>query len=199
MGFMDEKLWAILEEKAREEDCPLPADQKIANGYITAIHGICQFGVDRAKTIINSFPMYTLHDERHIVNVMRLMLQLLGEEAGRLSRDEAAMLVMAACCHDIGMSCSEEDKQELLSDDRLIKYLKKNPGEYVKAYSGGGEQPSMTIEMTQNYLRSIHHERIEDWKQTAIWHESAFAWMKKDLNWTIANLSWRKRVTRICQ
>lgn len=163
MGFKDEKLWKILTEKAEKEDQGLRPDQQIKEQYLSAIESICQYGVDRALTIRDTFPMYTLHDETHICNVLRLMDQLLGDKSDRLSRDETAMLVLCACCHDIGMSYSEDDKEELFEDtDRLNRYLDTHHGEYVKAYQTGNATPQMTEDMIQDYLRSIHHERIRE-------------------------------------
>ena len=161
MGFMDEKLWTILKSKVEQSDRDLRPDQQIGSEYITAIKNICIFGVERAITIRDNFPMFTLHNETHICNVMRLMDELLGNAADDLSRDETAMLILIACCHDIGMSYSDKDKEELFADiDRLNKYLDNNKGEYIKAYAKGDNIPHMTDDMIQNYLRSIHHERI---------------------------------------
>lgn len=163
MGFTNEKLWEVLEEKVREEDAVVPKERQIGNEYLAAVKKICQYGVERAETIRDTFPMFTLHNETHICNVMQLMTYLLGDHLDQLTRDEAAMLIMSACCHDIGMSCSEEEKEELLGDaDRLDKYLENNHSEYVKAYSSGNTAPVMTDDMIQNYLRSIHHERVMD-------------------------------------
>ena len=162
MGFMDEKLWAILEEKAEEEDVP-QKEQQIREEYLSAVKQICKYGVQRADTIRDTFPMFTLHNETHICNVMQRMADLLGDDLHKLTRDEAAILLMSACCHDIGMSYSEEEKEELFHDvDRLNQYLDNNPGEYVKAFSSGNTNPIMTDDMIQNYLRSIHHERVMD-------------------------------------
>lgn len=163
MGFRDERLWEILKEKAEEEDQGLRPDRQIKEKYLAAVESVCEYGVLRADTIRDTFPMYTLHNETHICNVMRLMESLLGDEAGRLSRDETAMLIMAACCHDIGMSYSEEDKEELFEDtDRLNLYLDSHCGEYVKAYQAGNGTPQMTEDMVQDYLRSIHHKRVRE-------------------------------------
>ena len=163
MGFMDEKLWGIFEEKVREEDADVQRRRQIGYEYISAVRRICQYGVDRAETIRDTFPMFTLHNETHICNVMQLMSDLLGDDIDLLTRDEAAMLIMSACCHDIGMSYSDEEKEALFSDgDRLNQYLESNHSEYVKAYSGGCAVPNMTDDMIQNFLRSIHHERVMD-------------------------------------
>lgn len=170
MGFMDEKLWSILKGKVEESDRELRPDQQIGSEYIAGVKKICNFGVERAVTIRDNFPMFTLHDETHICNVMRLMVELLENAANDLSRDETAMLVLATCWHDIGMSYSDKDKEELLADiDRLNKYLDNNKGEYVKAYSKGDDKPHMTDDMIQNYLRSIHHERIMELSYNLEW------------------------------
>ena len=118
MSIRDEKLWKILIQKAREDDEDLQPDQRISDEYLSGIKAICDFGVDRAKTIRDTFPMYTLHDETHICNVLRIMAQLLGDHTDKLTRDEAAMLILAACCHDMGMSYSDQEKQELLDDGK---------------------------------------------------------------------------------
>lgn len=163
MGIFDEKLWLVMCENAEKEDESLPGYQKIASKFISGVQEIAEFGRERALTIRDTFPMFTLHDETHICNVMRIMEYLLGERINDLSRDEAAMLVLAACCHDIGMSVSERDKAELLRDiDRINKYLDCHHSEYVKAYSNGSDTPQMTDEMIQNYFRTIHHERVWD-------------------------------------
>lgn len=160
MGFIDEKLWDIFEEKVREEDADLRKEHQIGNEYISAVKQVCKYGIERADTIRDTFPMFTLHNETHICNVMQLMADLLGNDLNKLTRDEAAMLIMSACCHDIGMSYSEEEKEELFGDvDRLNQYLENNHHEYVKAFSTGNSVPVMTDDMIQNYLRSIHHER----------------------------------------
>lgn len=169
MGFRDEKLWTILKKKAEEEEerC---GERENKDNYLKAVADICQYGVDRAKSIRDTFPFYTLHDEVHICNVMRLMAELLNDGLSSLTRDEAALLVMAACCHDIGMSYTEGEKKELLNNkDAVRRYLDKNPSEYVKAYAGGGEEPDLSDEIKMNFFRSIHHERIRELLQKKEW------------------------------
>lgn len=169
MGFKDEKLWTILKTKAEEEEKRC-GERENKEKYLEAVADICQYGVDRAKTIRDTFPFYTLHDEVHICNVMRLMAELLGDRLSSLTRDEAALLVMAACCHDIGMSYTEGEKKELLNNkDAVRRYLDKNPSEYMKAYASGGEEPDLSDEIKMNFFRSIHHERIRELLQKKEW------------------------------
>ena len=175
MSLFDERLWTELENKARSEDDQLPHDRKVANSYIEGVKKLCTYGIDRSKTIRDTFPLYTLHDETHIVNVMRLMSSLLGDHIHKLTRDEVAMLILSACCHDIGMSYSEEERKNVLNDNnRILRYLEKNQSEYVKAFSSGGETPNLTESMTQNYLRCIHHERAEELLRKIEWPDALY-------------------------
>ena len=188
MGVRDEKLWKILQQKAREEDKKLQPDQQISDEYLSGVKLVCDFGVDRAKAIRDTFPMYTLHDETHICNVLRIMEQLLGDDVGKLTRDETAMLILVACCHDVGMSYSEQEKEALLQDrDRLDEYLERHHSEYVKAYAKNPDEPELTDEMLRNYLRSIHHERVLELLNTIEWPNCL--WGKVD----------RDDLVRVCQ
>lgn len=170
MSLFDERLWKELENKAWSEDDQLPHDCRVANAYIEGVKKLCIYGIDRSKTIRDTFPLYTLHDETHIINVVRLMSNLLGNHIHKLTRDEVAMLVLSACCHDIGMSYSEEERKNVLSDNnRILRYLEKSQSEYVKAFSSGNEIPNLTVAMEQNYLRCIHHDRAEELLRKIEW------------------------------
>lgn len=57
--------------------------------------------------VVETFPTYTLHNSRHALNVAALVGELLGEEGlAKLRPLEAAMLLLGAYYHDIGMVCS---------------------------------------------------------------------------------------------
>ena len=188
MGYRDERLWKILEEKAAQEDKELRTERQIAPEYLSAVKMVCDYGVQRAKTIRDTFPLYTLHDEVHICNVLNLMAELLGDEIEKLNRDEAAMLILSACCHDIGMSYSKEEKEELFEDrPRIERYLNANHSEYIKAYQHGGENPVLTDDMKQNYLRSIHHERVQELLN------------KKEWPWILDGMVDRDDLIRVCR
>lgn len=162
MSIYHETLWKKLEEKAMAADEGQPEQVKCGHDYLSAIKGICNDAIALSKTIRDIFPLYTLHDEIHICNVMRLMEKLLGKDIEKLSRDEAAMLVLAACCHDIGMSCSETQMQDLLEDrDRLERYLEERPDAYVKAH-GVEDLSKLPEDLLRDFLRAVHPERAND-------------------------------------
>ena len=51
-----------------------------------------------AKDVIRFFPTFTLHDSTHIAGVCRWMVRLLGDWAAELNAQEAALLIVTACC-----------------------------------------------------------------------------------------------------
>jgi len=170
MGYKNEILWELLKSKAEESNHSKPVDRENAHHFISGVEKICDLAINRAKAIRDTFPTYTLHDEDHICNVLRLMVNLSGPRISGLTRDETAMLILSACCHDIGMSYNDDDKQDALSNrERLDKYLEKHPSEYVKAYENNPDEPVLTDAMLQDYFRSIHHERIQNLLYAVEW------------------------------
>lgn len=130
--------------------------------YIPAVRGICKKAAELSQTIRDTFPLYTLHNETHINNVLHIMAELLGEEGvNGLSRDMTAMLILSAFCHDIGMSYTNEEKEEIFSDEEQIAgFLNANLSEYVKAYKHGTFS-ELSDAAKLKLLRSLHHERVE--------------------------------------
>ncbi len=172
MSYKDETLWKYLENKIKLNDSKLPGHLHIEHSYLAGIEHICNYGIQRSLTIRDNYPMYTLHDETHICNVLRIMANLLGRKIQQLSRDEAAMLILSACCHDIGMSYSDAEKASILNDSyRLNKYLEENCDEYVRVYAGGKDKPDLADDIVQNYLRSVHHERVKELLYEIDWPE----------------------------
>lgn len=149
MSVKEHKLWKLLCQKSATTDN--------SESFITAVWEICQFGMNLSKTIRDTFKTYTLHDEIHICNVMTHMLNIVGNGDESLTRDECAMLIMAACCHDIGMSISEDEKEYLKSwPDCIQIYLASSPEDYNIAHEKG----IITDEIIQHYVRSEHHKRV---------------------------------------
>lgn len=69
-------------------------------------------------------PLYTLHDETHILNVLAWMEWLAGDAVEDLSPLECALCVMAAYAHDLGMTLTSKEHRELLSDGDSEERLK---------------------------------------------------------------------------
>lgn len=147
-------LWKIFEKKAGDD-----------HEFIAAVGEICYDGVILSKDVIRFFPTFTLHDGTHLAGVCKWMIRLLGDKEDDLTVEEAAMLVMAACCHDIGMSVSDDQRKELEAElatgdytEEWLEYFRKYPGDEV-AYH---ESRTVTEEMLRKYIRENHSRRISE-------------------------------------
>lgn len=150
-NYKESRLWAKLTKECKE-----PAE-------IAYLEKLCDDALSLMKTVRDTFPTYTLHDETHLNNVIFLMEELLGNKGIKLlSTGECAMLLLAACYHDIGMCYTPEQKQYELNSRRFHDYLDKNPGEYLKAKNASDSEGKIPDDVQLNYFRKIHHLRIHE-------------------------------------
>ena len=154
------KLWTYLEQKAENN-----------HSFLTAVMQVCDYGVKQSKGIISFFPKFTLHDSVHITNVCWWMARLLGNQLQNLTEQEAALLLMSACCHDIGMSVSEAEEKALLSGSAetpgWVEYFNNHPSDklaFLQAGKAAGMERGgiLTPEILRNYIRANHHKRVEE-------------------------------------
>jgi hypothetical protein len=155
MGFKESKLWEKFNNATKE------------TAFINEVEKFCQEGEDISKLIIKFFPTFTWHDSTHIENVCNWMFDLLGDKITSLSAENIALLLMAACWHDSGMSVNDSEKEKLNSeleanktnpsDSKWCNYFKKHPGDEV-AYN---QDTSVADRILRTYVREHHHERAE--------------------------------------
>lgn len=145
MKYKDTLLWKKLE-----------GNISVKNQH--AMESLCDAAITMLKTVRDTFPTYTLHDEVHVVNVIHAIENLLGEEGiGKLTEGETELLLLAACYHDIGMCYSKQEKQSELNSIRFKRYLEQHPSADVLMFENEGEIPA---KIQVDFFRSIHHERI---------------------------------------
>lgn len=151
-SIRDTDLWKLLEKKATEENLPPE--------FMVGVGEVCARGITLAKDIIRFFPTFTLHDIVHICNVCDWMHQLLDGQTEKLTAADAALLVMSAACHDIGMSVSEDQKKEMVTaaqrpSAEWESYFCSNADDYEEFQSTG----KVSDRMLRNFVRLHHHER----------------------------------------
>lgn len=155
MGYADSELWKLFKERAIGEN---------KAGLVEAVKQVCEEGEALAGTINQFFPNFTLHNEKHIQNVCNWMIKLLGEEKKNASVRELAMLVMAACCHDIGMAVNDRQKESLRKlaisevDRSWQQFFEKHPEFYLEFKSSG----NVSDEMLRSYVRENHPSRVAE-------------------------------------
>ena len=73
-----------------------------------------------------SFQTYSYHNSTHADSVLHNIERLLGEERIRqLSASDCFMLLHAAYMHDVGMSISAAERQEMMQDDKFIDLIER--------------------------------------------------------------------------
>nr|WP_221376057.1 ATP-binding protein [Actinoplanes polyasparticus] len=119
--------------------------------------------VDRAKSLLarvpDTFPTYTLHDDTHARNVIRLIGLLVGRHIEVMRPLEAALLILAAYYHDIGMVYSADDLTRLLGKRDFRAFIENDDEAFLATRSRGGTPPPGVIE---RYCRSRHAERVRE-------------------------------------
>ena len=145
------ELWKLFEQKARAE---------YGDAFVTAVEKVCGAALVLANDINRFFPKFTLHDEYHSARVCGWMYALLGEHAEELTALEAALLVMAACCHDIGMSVGVDQETQMRKPayHGWKEHFRQNPMDKMEYEKDG----KITKNLLRKYVRMHHHERIEE-------------------------------------
>lgn len=145
------ELWNLLEKKA----------ENLSSEFMVGVCEVCTRGITLAKDIIRFFPTFTLHDTVHICNVCDWMYRLLEGRVEELTTADIALLVMSAACHDIGMSVSEEQKEEIATaaqrpSAEWKSYFSSHADDYERFQSTG----RVSDRMLRNFVRLHHHERV---------------------------------------
>ena len=153
------ELWKYLENDAKGMD------------FANDISRVCFDACNISGTITELLPNFTKHDHTHIQSVLDWMAKLLDNKLNILSKEETALLIMSACCHDVGMSISKANKKVLLDEletERLgqdIKeYLNRNKkieNEYKNRDKEQGNE-ELYNRVIRDYVRQNHHLRVEE-------------------------------------
>lgn len=155
--LQETKVWKIYIEKVTEKDK--------YNARIGWIEELFEATKNFLLLVRNSFPNYTMHDERHVLNVIDIMGGLLGKEIVRLTCDEIELLILVACFHDIGMVYDDADKKQCFSNtNKFNHFLQKYYPEYF-----GTEFSELSDDIKQDYLRMLHPFRIAEVLSKNIW------------------------------
>ncbi|MDO4732276.1 MAG: ATP-binding protein [Bacillota bacterium] len=164
-GIEDTRLWKELETRLQTTDSGKP---QVSSGFYEAVKKVCDRGRALAGYISVFFPQFTLHDETHIINVCEWMAKLLGDNIDKLHNEELALLLMSACCHDIGMAVSsDEEKGEIRS--AVLK-----PGETAPDAKELGRR-------MRKYVREHHHERVGSKLEDLDWQDRELGFRKSIL------------------
>jgi hypothetical protein len=137
-------LWFVLEEKGTDSQR-------------TIVKALVDDAAALLDRIIETFPTYTLHNHIHAKNVAERMYDLLGPATSSLTALEAAMLILSAFWHDIGMVFDENEREKLESEPYWREFLSCNPAAEIMLSE---EEGRMSTEIAEWYCRWRHAERV---------------------------------------
>lgn len=142
------------------------------------------------ERIPEHMPEYTLHDRNHSSRIVELMGQILPEETRKyLNIIELSILIYAAYLHDLGMTATREEREQIIRDDReYVKLLRADEIRFnqIEQYRAQGHHRAATFVEDQvftEYLRRHHVARsqqmiegmIEDKKLEITWQGTSYA------------------------
>jgi Histidine kinase-, DNA gyrase B-, and HSP90-like ATPase len=120
------------------------------------VNYLTEYAAAKLITVRDTFPDYTLHNHKHAENVVDRMEELLGKQIDQVTPLEAAMLILAAYFHDIGMVYRPDEVPALLQEQEFKDYLDQNPTAFVRV-AQAGEVPDDII---LDYCRARHADRV---------------------------------------
>jgi hypothetical protein len=120
------------------------------------VRELVEYAAPLLDHFVETFPTYTLHNSRHAVNVARIMADLLGAGVKNLEPLEAAMLILSAYFHDIGMVFKPEELESLTLEKEWKEFLNKYPEAFVAVEKNHGVTP----DIAEWYCRWRHADRV---------------------------------------
>lgn len=162
----------------------------------TLIEGLVDDAIGILDKISETFPTYTLHNGQHQLNILNLFGKLLGKRMKDMHALEAAILILSAFYHDIGMVFSKEEKEDLKKEDLFNDFLAQNN----RAKLNIEEDKGISDATAEWYCRWSHAKRVWkylepldaklEWEGTSIRealanmclsHNEATDWIKGDI------------------
>lgn len=104
-----------------------------------------------------AFRKYTLHNDQHQKNIIKIIGNLLGPHIQKLTALECAMLLLSAVYHDIGMVYSKEDLSVISTEPKFQIFLQENARAMVEYEENDRKSNDSLIEW---FCRSMHAERV---------------------------------------
>lgn len=137
MGFKSLSLFQqLIEEEKEIFDGTTPNAAKIQGELL-------KYATEVLSTIPKDLEEYTLHNIDHSIRVLKICEDLLPDSV-KLNVIEITLLYYAVILHDIGMTCSNGEKEGIYSSNDFSKFKNKF------------EQGTDENEIFRNYLRDTH-------------------------------------------
>jgi hypothetical protein len=124
---------------------------------ITIVNKHIDYCIPLLNLYYKGFPTYTLHNLKHQQNILELIGDLLGTKLKDITSLEAAMIILSAIYHDIGMVFSNKELSDIENEGSFQTFLNEN----FKAKLNYQESNSvLTDSLAEWYCRWMHAKRV---------------------------------------
>ncbi|XZF14092.1 HD domain-containing protein [Chitinophagaceae bacterium MMS25-I14] len=130
---------------------------KVKEEIVYDLDGLFQDAISLLARFYVAFPHYTLHNDRHVYNVIKLAGQLLGDEVRKLTALECALIILSAAYHDIGMVFNEKQLLEIEKEDNFQQFLSENLDAKIKYEEN---EKKLSKDLAGWYCRWTHAKRV---------------------------------------
>lgn len=104
-----------------------------------------------------TFKKYTLHNNWHQKNIIRIIGDLLGPNVKMLTSLECAMLLLSAVYHDLGMVFTDDELASIGREPKFRIFLQEN-AKAMLDFEENDRQPNSSL--IEWYCRWMHAERV---------------------------------------
>src|SRR5271165_6592722 len=112
--FEESRFWEQLKSFEKHQKYKDQESQTRIRHLISSVDQVAKNSKTVLDQIVRYLPQYTLHNERHILNVLSLMDWLTPDDTlDHLAPLECALFILAAYTHDLGMALSDDEYRKL--------------------------------------------------------------------------------------
>lgn len=131
---------------------------QVGSQELSVVEKHVSYILPRMEHYADTFRTYTLHNQEHIFNVVRIMGQILGDRISSVHGSEAMILILSAVYHDYGMIYSDEEKLKISSyEDFNREFLVEQTSAQVQYEEN---KRVLSDELAVWYCRWAHAKRV---------------------------------------
>ena len=176
------------------------------HNVLTLVTEVGSFAILRLKTVIKNMPEFTLHDDAHVFNMLKIMEKIIPKSSlEKLSIPDLFLLILSVFLHDIGMApeekyllawknqlSNEEYDIELEKDkevfDRFRMTYTNQLADIEQLTSGGQYSKAQLLEdyIITEYIRTTHSSRAR--KTIATYWDKKILYQDTDLTEDLASI-----------
>jgi len=137
----------------------IQAPEANVRALASSVETTAKSAADVLSNVVVYMPLFTLHNERHVLNVIGWIESLLGSEGiAVLSPLECALCILAAYTHDLGMTLSSSESADLPDSQDYLRFLDR----FLEERQLSQTQAAKLLGVDQPKVSQIYRGRLDD-------------------------------------